>query len=233
MCRQAATGTGYDGMAASTRVPASSSRKQGTAHKRPSTRSWLPNLGLSSLARRMSGLRLRMPSLVMTDRFRREAGGVALILAALFSAWALGRGATDGPIAEWWGSALRGLFGYAAGLMPVLIALTAIRALRDQEGPVILLRHYLGAAGYLIAATRHHPSRRDGIPRAPWRRAGTDSWRSRGERPRAIRLRHPAHRSWLDQRLPAGSSGCSHPRSRGSRALAKATGRYARSNCGP
>ncbi len=89
----------------------------------------------------------------MTDRFRREAGGVALILAALFSAWALGRGATDGPIAEWWGSVLRGLFGYAAGLMPVLIALTAIRALRDQEGPVILLRHYLGAAGYLIAAT--------------------------------------------------------------------------------
>ena len=89
----------------------------------------------------------------MTDRFRREAGGVALILASLFSAWALGRGATDGPIAEWWGSALRGLFGYAAGLVPVLIALTAIRAFRDQDGPVLLLRHYLGAAGYLIAAT--------------------------------------------------------------------------------
>ncbi len=98
-------------------------------------------------------LRPRMPDLAVTDRFRREILGSSLILLALFSAWTLGGGADDGPVAGWWGSVLRGFAGLAAGVVPVFLSLAAIRAFRDQSGKVLLLRHYLGGAGYLVATT--------------------------------------------------------------------------------
>lgn len=111
----------------------------------PRALSWLRRFGVA--------LRGSLPSVAVSDRFRREIVGAGFVLLALFSGWALGRGAQDGPIAAWWGDGLRHACGRAAGLIPVFLALTAIRAFRDHSGPVLLPRHYVGGLGYALSAT--------------------------------------------------------------------------------
>lgn len=141
-------------MATSTKARASAGpRGQRRTATAPGVVRTLPRRVVAWFATAVAALRPRLPDLAVTDRFRREALGCGLILVALFSAWALGAGADDGPVADWWGSVLRDVAGLAAGLVPVFVALAAIRALRDQSGRVLLLRHYLGGAGYLLAAT--------------------------------------------------------------------------------
>ncbi len=98
-----------------------------------------------------TGLRSRFPALAVSDRLRREILGVTLVLMALISAWAIGRGERDGPIVAWWGETLIATLGLAAPLVPVFIALWAIRAFRDEPGPVLLARHYLGALAFTVA----------------------------------------------------------------------------------
>nr|MDQ3044313.1 DNA translocase FtsK 4TM domain-containing protein [Chloroflexota bacterium] len=84
-------------------------------------------------------------------RLRREMIGVGLVLAALLSSWSLGRGERDGRVIAWWGDALAAAFGRAAPLVPVFIALIAIRAFSTQREPVLFLRHYAGGFGFAFA----------------------------------------------------------------------------------
>jgi len=93
-------------------------------------------------------LRGMVPTLTISDRLRREIFGILLIILALMSSWALGRGNQDGAVVSWWASVLRGSLGNAAMLVPVYCAMTAVRTFANQEGPVLLFRHYAGGAGF-------------------------------------------------------------------------------------
>jgi S-DNA-T family DNA segregation ATPase FtsK/SpoIIIE len=93
------------------------------------------------------------PEVAISDRLKREVLGVALVLLALLSSWSLGRGAADGAFIAWWGNVLRDLFGNAAFLVPVFAALTAVRAFGQDNGPILLFRHYIGGALFAIAVT--------------------------------------------------------------------------------
>ncbi len=87
-----------------------------------------------------------------TPRLRRELFGVLLVLIALLSAWVLGRGGDNGQLVAWWGRTLNACFGRAAPLLPILIALIALRALGNQPGPILLPRHYLGGFALSVGA---------------------------------------------------------------------------------
>lgn len=85
-----------------------------------------------------------VPTVEISDRLRREILGVGLVMLALLSSWALGRGEGDGALISWWSRTLATLFGQGAPLAPVLLALTAIRAFANHGQPVLLFRHYIG-----------------------------------------------------------------------------------------
>ena len=110
--------------------------------------------GLSRWALRgrafVSGL---VPSVSLSDRLKREILGVALVLLALVSSWALGRGQSDGALIAWWGELLRTSLGKGAFLVPVLAALTAVRAFAQDPGPILLFRHYIGGTMFVVAVT--------------------------------------------------------------------------------
>jgi S-DNA-T family DNA segregation ATPase FtsK/SpoIIIE len=92
-----------------------------------------------------------LPDLVVSERLRREiTGGASLLLAGL-SAWSLGRGHHDGRFIEWCGSALQSAFGHGAFLVPLFLLMIAVRAFRDQPGPILLPRHYLGGFAFGVA----------------------------------------------------------------------------------
>src|SRR5918998_1175040 len=131
-------------MATTTRTRAIPGR--GSAGKRPS-----PN----SLSRRVAAIyataRASLPEIAGTPRFRRELLGVVLVLLALLSAYVIGRGGDEGRLVAWWGSSLDRSLGRAAFLVPVLIALAALRAFGGQTGRVLEGRHYLGGFAFAIA----------------------------------------------------------------------------------
>ncbi|CAN5634324.1 DNA translocase FtsK [soil metagenome] len=85
-----------------------------------------------------------MPTIEISDRLRREILGMSLVILALLSSWALGRGEGDGTLISWWSRTLDALFGQGAPLVPVMLALTAIRAFANHGAPVLLFRHYIG-----------------------------------------------------------------------------------------
>ncbi len=91
-----------------------------------------------------------VPSVTISDRLKREITGTVLVLIGLLSSWALGRGSEDGAIISWWADTLRAAFGRGAVLVPVFVALAAVRAFANAEGPILLFRHYVG--GFLFAA---------------------------------------------------------------------------------
>ena len=95
--------------------------------------------------------RTSLPEIAGTPRFRRELLGVALVLTALLSAYVIGRGGDEGRLVAWWGSSLDRSLGRAAFLVPVLIALAALRALGGQPGRVLEGRHYLGGFAFTVA----------------------------------------------------------------------------------
>jgi S-DNA-T family DNA segregation ATPase FtsK/SpoIIIE len=74
-----------------------------------------------------------------------------LVLLALLSAYVIGRGGDEGRLVAWWGSSLDRSLGRAAFLVPVLIALAALRAFGGQTGRVLEGRHYLGGFAFAVA----------------------------------------------------------------------------------
>lgn len=90
-----------------------------------------------------------VPTIEISDRLRREILGVSLVLLALLSSWALGRGDGDGSVITWWSGALDRLFGHGSPLAPVFLALTAIRAFANHGQPVLLFRHYIGGLMFI------------------------------------------------------------------------------------
>src|SRR5215218_2215488 len=95
--------------------------------------------------------RISLPEIAGTPRFRRELLGVLLVLLALLSAYVIGRGGDEGRLVAWWGSSLDRSLGRAAFLVPVLIALAALRAFGGQPGRVLEGRHYLGGFAFAVA----------------------------------------------------------------------------------
>ena len=91
-----------------------------------------------------------VPSFEIADRLKREIFGISLVLVSLVSSWALGRGDQDGAVIAWWAYALRSSFGNASMLVPCFCAMTAIRSFANQDGPVLLFRHYAGGIGFAI-----------------------------------------------------------------------------------
>jgi S-DNA-T family DNA segregation ATPase FtsK/SpoIIIE len=96
-------------------------------------------------------VRSSLPEIAGTPRFRRELMGVILLLLALLSAYVIGRGGDEGRLVAWWGISLERSLGRAAFLVPVLIALAALRAFGGQTGRVLEARHYLGGFAFAIA----------------------------------------------------------------------------------
>jgi S-DNA-T family DNA segregation ATPase FtsK/SpoIIIE len=92
-----------------------------------------------------------LPELAGTPRFRRELLAVMLVLLALLSAYVIGRGGDEGRLVAWWGTMLDRSFGRAAFLIPVLLALAALRAFGGQPGRILEARHYLGGFAFSIA----------------------------------------------------------------------------------
>src|SRR5215213_8777016 len=133
-----------DRMNTTTRTRAMPGR--GLAGKRPSR---------TPLSRRVAGIwgtaRASLPEIAGTPRFRREILGVLLVLLALLSAYVIGRGGDEGRLVAWWGSSLDRSLGRAAFLVPVLIALAALRAFGGQPGRVLEARHYLGGFAFSVA----------------------------------------------------------------------------------
>src|SRR5687768_15829945 len=74
-----------------------------------------------------------LPDLMGTPRFRREILGVVLVLLAMLSAYVIGRGGDEGRFVAWWGESLNQSLGNAALLMPLLLALSALRAFGTQQ----------------------------------------------------------------------------------------------------
>ena len=94
--------------------------------------------GRTTLSRRIAAFyrsaRTSLPEIAGTPRFRRELLGVLLVLLALLSAYVIGRGGDEGRLVAWWGISLDRSLGRAAFLVPVLIALAALRAFGGQSG---------------------------------------------------------------------------------------------------
>lgn len=134
---------------------ATQSRVQETAPRKRSRRAQQPSVtGLSLWAMRgKSFLHGMFPGIEVTDRLKREALGVVLVLIALLSSWSLGRGQADGAVVAWWGNALRDAFEAGAFLVPVMAALVAVRAFSSESSPVLLFRHYAGGVGFVVAVT--------------------------------------------------------------------------------
>jgi S-DNA-T family DNA segregation ATPase FtsK/SpoIIIE len=107
------------------------------------------------LARRIATLaasfQTSLPQIAGTPRFRRELFGVVLVLLALLSAYVIGRGGDEGRLVEWWGTSLDRSLGRAAFLMPVFLALAALRAFSTQPGRILEARHYLGGFAFAVA----------------------------------------------------------------------------------
>jgi len=103
------------------------------------------------IARFRAFLQGLIPSISVTPRLKREMIGMALVLLALVSSWALGRGAQDGVLVSWWADKLHAALGRAAILAPILFGLTALRALASDEGPILLVRHLIGGLLFVSA----------------------------------------------------------------------------------
>lgn len=135
-------------MATTTRtraVPSGSTPTRGSRTQRTPVTQRIAGLGRSFNA--------SLPELAGTPRFRREFLGVVLVLLALLSAYVIGRGGDEGRLVAWWGHSLARSLGSAAMLMPVLLALAAMRAFGSQSGRILEARHYLGGFAFSIAVT--------------------------------------------------------------------------------
>jgi len=136
-------------MAAQSRARGNASRSSGAKSK---TRKREPRWWVVWARRGREFVRGMVPAIEVSDRLKREILGVTLVLFALLSSWALGRGGADGRLLRWWASVLHTGFGIGAPLVPVVVALTAIRAFAKNNEPVLLFRHYAGGALFLAGA---------------------------------------------------------------------------------
>ena len=136
-------------MATQTRSRTEAARSKGskTGNKPAKKASWFRIW----IVRIQAFLKELIPSISVTPRLKREMIGMALVLLALVSSWALGRGGEDGALISWWADTLHAALGRAAILAPILFGLTALRALASYEGPILLLRHLTGGALFVAA----------------------------------------------------------------------------------
>ncbi len=84
---------------------------------------------------------------------QRQLAGVLFFILGVISAWSLIAPDGDGVITHWWGDTLRAACGRGAFLIPTLFLLLTVRSFRTQSGPIIKIRHYLGATGFALAVT--------------------------------------------------------------------------------
>ncbi|MGB3328248.1 MAG: DNA translocase FtsK 4TM domain-containing protein [Thermomicrobiales bacterium] len=149
MATQTRTRANSGAAPAATKRPASGAKgkKRTTGTRKSASPSRIASLRLW-LASFLKGL---IPEFAVSDRLKREVLGGLLVLLALCSSWALGRGSQDGAVIAWWSDSLTSLFNVAAPLVPVFAALTAVRAFSSQVGPVLLFRHYAGALLFFSA----------------------------------------------------------------------------------
>ena len=84
---------------------------------------------------------------------QRQLLALALLLATLLSALALIQRDDSGAVTAWWGNTLAGAFGRGAFIFPVMTGLFAVRSFRSRAGALILPRHYLGLASFVVAVT--------------------------------------------------------------------------------
>src|ERR687898_1445148 len=136
-------------MAAQIRVRGNASRSAGAKRK---GRKGAPRWWVVWVRRGREFVRGMVPTIEISDRLKREILGIALVLFALLSSWALGRGASDGKFLRWWASVLQSGFGIGAPLVPVIVALAAIRAFARNGEPVLLFRHYVGGVLFFAGA---------------------------------------------------------------------------------
>jgi S-DNA-T family DNA segregation ATPase FtsK/SpoIIIE len=135
-------------MASTTRTRPLSSGASGA--RKTSDRSHRPPLR-RRLAAFAQSLGDALPEIAGTPRFRRELLGVGLVLLALLSAYVMGRGGDEGRLVAWWGHNLDRSLGQAEFLVPVLLALAALRAFGGQPGRILEARHYLGGFAFALA----------------------------------------------------------------------------------
>jgi S-DNA-T family DNA segregation ATPase FtsK/SpoIIIE len=122
----------------------------GAASRRQTHSAQRPELGQRIAAFRHSA-HVSLPELAGTPRFRRELLGVVLLLLALLSAYVIGRGGDEGRFVAWWGTSIERSLGQAAFLVPVFLALAALRAFGGQAGRVLEARHFLGGFAFTIS----------------------------------------------------------------------------------
>jgi len=136
-------------MATQTRSRAEVARPRGGRSRNRGKRksSWF-HLWTTRFGEFFSGL---IPAISVSPRLKREMIGIVLVLLALVSSWALGRGGQDGPLISWWADQLRAALGRAAILAPILFGLTAVRGFASHEGPILLFRHYIGGFLFVCA----------------------------------------------------------------------------------
>jgi DNA segregation ATPase FtsK/SpoIIIE, S-DNA-T family len=131
--------------------------RTGTANGRSRSRttSRQKKAGGTALARWYRALRdfLRglLPTVDISGRLSRDILGATLVILAMLTSWAIGRGEGDGALISWASWALRTLLGDAAPLVPSFLALAAIRAFANYGKPVLLFRHYIGGAMFATA----------------------------------------------------------------------------------
>jgi len=93
----------------------------------------------------------RRPHVLVSDRFNRElVAGACLILACL-SAAAVAGARDEGAVVRWVDTGLRATFGMGAFLVPVLLTLTAFRALFARSESIFLGRHIAGGVAVVVA----------------------------------------------------------------------------------
>ena len=138
---------------AKSKASSTASRQKGKAKATPKPTKAASTVSRISAIRTAIGEFLRglIPEISLSDRLKREILGVTLVILALCSSWALGRGNQDGAVISWWSDAMRGLLGVAAPLVPVFIALMAVRAFANQGTPILLFRHYIGGVLFVAA----------------------------------------------------------------------------------
>jgi S-DNA-T family DNA segregation ATPase FtsK/SpoIIIE len=98
-----------------------------------------------------SGISRLMPGLNISDGLRRELISVFSFLLGLLSLWVLASSDTDGSLVDWWGRALHSVWGTAAYIVPAIFFAISFRAFKSDDEPIVLPRHYLGAAGFTMA----------------------------------------------------------------------------------
>ena len=90
-------------------------------------------------------------SISIPFHIQRQLAGVLFFILGAISAWSLIEPNGDGAVTHWWGETLRAAAGHGAFLIPTFFFLLTFRSFKTRTGPIIKVRHYLGATGFALA----------------------------------------------------------------------------------